>query len=45
MNTSTATTTQQVLFIDSQVQDLDELLAGVQPNTAVYVLHPPRKKG
>ena len=40
MNTSTATTTQQILFIDSQVQDLDQLIAGVQPNTAVYVLHP-----
>ncbi len=40
MNNSTATTTQQILFIDSQVQDLDELLAGVQANTAVYVLHP-----
>jgi Domain of unknown function (DUF4347) len=39
MNTSTATT-KQILFIDSQVQDLDELLAGVQLNTAVYVLHP-----
>ena len=40
MNTSTATTTQQILLIDSQVQDLDQLIAGVQPNTAVYVLHP-----
>ncbi|MCG5060417.1 MAG: hypothetical protein KA714_21175 [Limnoraphis sp. WC205] len=45
MNTSTATTRQQILFIDSKVDDLDQLIAGFQPNTAVYVLHPPPEKG
>jgi len=32
--------THNLVLIDSKVKDLDQLIAGVQPNTAVYVLHP-----
>ncbi|WP_254173281.1 DUF4347 domain-containing protein [Planktothrix pseudagardhii] len=39
-DSSTFKQTQEMIFIDSNVSDIDQLIAGVQPNTAVYVLHP-----
>ncbi|MFM6206995.1 DUF4347 domain-containing protein, partial [Planktothrix sp.] len=39
-NSSTLKQIQEIIFIDSNVSDIDQLIAGVKTNTAVYVLHP-----
>ncbi|CUR33342.1 conserved hypothetical protein [Planktothrix tepida PCC 9214] len=37
---STLNKTQEIIFIDSHVSDIDQLIAGTKPNAAVYILHP-----
>ncbi|WRH68661.1 MAG: DUF4347 domain-containing protein [Planktothrix sp. GU0601_MAG3] len=32
--------TQEIIFIDSNISDIEQLIAGTKPNAAVYILHP-----